>query len=226
MSNPLRQYEIRLGIVYAVLEFLVLPFVITFLNLQWNLPMWALNVILFICNFVCMIAICHKFMWNALLTAVRNPWRTLRYAGTGLVLYFLINFFVSYNIMTLFPEYMNLNNDAVADMAMEGGLLMTASTVILVPVAEELLFRGLVFRGIYEKNKTWAWIISVFLFSAVHVVGYIGQYKPVMLLVALVQYLPAGICMNFAYQKSDTIIAPILMHIAINQLAVSVMGMS
>lgn len=225
MSNPLKRYEIILGAIYALMEFLVLPVVLSFLNLSWQLPLWMLNVILFCCNFLFLVIFLHRFMWQSLITAVSVPWRTLRYAGIGLVLFYLLSFFVSTNIMSLFPEYINLNNSSVSDMALEGGVYMTAATVILVPVAEELLFRGLLFRGLYDKNKTLAWIVSVVAFSAVHVIGYIGEYSPVMLIVALVQYLPAGICLNYAYYKSDTIIAPMLMHMAINQIAMGVMGM-
>lgn len=226
MSNPLKRYEIILGAIYAALEFLVLPVALSFANLYWDLPLWLLNVIMFCLNFLFMVAILHRFIGNALVAAVKNPFRTLRFAGSGLVLYFLVNIFVSSNIMTLFPDYMNLNNESVADMTLEGGIYVTASAVFLVPVAEELMFRGLIFRGIYEKNPKLAWIVSVFLFSAVHVIGYVGEYQPVMLLVALVQYLPAGIFLNYAYYRSDNIIAPMLMHMAINQIAVSVTMMS
>jgi len=36
-----------------------------------------------------------------------------------------------------------------------------------------------------------------------------------------VQYLPAGIAFAWAYEKSDTILTPILMHISINQIGIA-----
>ena len=107
---------------------------------------------------------------------------------------------------------------------MQGGAWMTLATVLFVPVAEETLFRGLLFRGLWDRSPIAAWCVSVAVFSLVHIIGYIGTYPPLMLLMAFVQYLPAGICLAYAYRKADTIFAPILMHIAINQVALQMIA--
>ena len=73
---------------------------------------------------------------------------------------------------------------------------MSFATVFLVPVAEETLFRGLLFRGLYDRSPVLSWLISTVVFSLVHIAGYIGQYDPMMLLMAFLQYLPAGICLG------------------------------
>ena len=36
------------------------------------------------------------------------------------------------------------------------------------------------------------------------------------MLMALLQYLPAGLCLAWSYAKSDTIFAPILIHALVN----------
>jgi membrane protease YdiL (CAAX protease family) len=38
-----------------------------------------------------------------------------------------------------------------------------------------------------------------------------------------VQYLPAGLALAWAYEKADTIWAPILMHMTINQISITFM---
>ena len=47
-------------------------------------------------------------------------------------------------------------------------------------------------------------------------IGYIGSYDAVTLLVCFTQYFPASICLAWVYAESDTIISPILMHTLIN----------
>jgi membrane protease YdiL (CAAX protease family) len=61
-------------------------------------------------------------------------------------------------------------------------------------------------------------ILSICLFSLVHLLGYIGQYTPLQFFLAFLQYVPAGIALCGAYITSGTIFAPILLHTAINGL--------
>ena len=65
-------------------------------------------------------------------------------------------------------------------------------------------------------------MVSVLAFAAIHVVGYIGLFDPVTLILCFVQYLPAGIILAAAYEKTDTIITPILIHIFINLIGIFV----
>ena len=221
MTHRLRSYELYLGALYGLLQFLVLPQLIVLLNYYAQLPVWALNLILFALNFVCLTAIFHRFLWDNLKIAIETPWLTLRYAGQGLVGYYLLGAAVSWLILWICPDFINLNDANVSIMTEQGGGLMTLATVVFAPVAEEILFRGLLFAGIYRRSPVAAWCVSTVAFSLVHIAGYIGLYQPEMLLVAFLQYLPAGLCLAYAYRKSDTILAPILMHIAINQVALS-----
>ena len=96
---------------------------------------------------------------------------------------------------------------------------MFLAIVLMVPIAEELLFRGVLFRAVYDRSGLGAWICSVFSFAAVHVIGYIGQYDWILFSLAFAQYIPAGIALCFAYRRSGTIVAPMIMHMFINLLA-------
>ena len=93
--------------------------------------------------------------------------------------------------------------------------------VILVPLVEEVLYRGLIFRNLYRSSQVAAYLVSMAAFAAIHVLAYIGSESVTTLVLCFLQYLPAGLCLAYAYRKSDTILAPILMHIAINQVALS-----
>lgn len=221
MSHRLEKYELYLGALYGVLEFFVLPYLALLINHYLRFPLWVLNFGLFLTNFLCLCAIFHRFLWGSLKAALHMPWKTLRYAGQGLVFYYLLVMALGWLTMTLCPEFVNLNDANVTVMNNQGGALMTFATVFMVPVAEELLFRGLLFQGIYDRSPVLAWIISPIVFSLVHITGYIGLYEPFMLLLAFILYLPGGVCLAYAYQKSGSIVAPMLMHMAINQIALS-----
>ena len=98
--------------------------------------------------------------------------------------------------------------------------LLAFSVIALVPLAEETLYRGLVFRPLYEKNHILAYCVSMACFSAIHVLGYADVLTPTQLFFSFLQYLPAGYCLCFAYRRSGTIITPIAVHMAINAMAV------
>ena len=89
-------------------------------------------------------------------------------------------------------------------------------TVVLVPLTEELLYRGLIFRPLYNKSPLAGYVISTFIFSALHVVSYIGSYSPLHLALCFLQYLPASICLGWAYARSDSIWSPVMIHMTIN----------
>ena len=104
-------------------------------------------------------------------------------------------------------------------MSQDQFALVAVGTVILVPPAEELLFRGVLFNRIYQKHPILAWVVSVVSFSLVHLLSYIGQYSPLTFALAFLQYLPAGIAICYAYIRSGTIFAPILFHTLVNAYA-------
>ena len=101
--------------------------------------------------------------------------------------------------------------------------LMIIGTVLLVPITEELLYRGLIFASLYNRSRVLAYIVSTLAFAALHVYTYIGTYPPEQLLLCLLQYLPAGICLGWAYAKTDSIWTPVLIHMTVNTIAVSAM---
>ena len=85
-----------------------------------------------------------------------------------------------------------------------------------VPVTEECVFRGLIFRNLWKTSAIAAYLVSMAAFSAVHIVSYIGVYCPLHLVLAFLQYLPAGIWLAWCYTKSGSIFGPIVMHAIIN----------
>ena len=83
-------------------------------------------------------------------------------------------------------------------------------SIMLIPIVEEVIFRRIVFRTLRKwVDFSWAMLVSAVLFGAYH-----GN---------LVQFVYATICgilLAYLYEKYDTILAPILSHMAMNAVAV------
>ena len=77
---------------------------------------------------------------------------------------------------------------------------------ILVPIMEEVLFRGLVYNRFRDYNKEW---LSVFLGAAVFAV-YHGN------LIQILFAFPMGLIITEVYRRGKTIQAPVLFHMAVN----------
>lgn len=208
------------GAIYLLLTLGFLPFLFPFcLNLLFPaLNSVAQNFLYFLCNFLCVALILRKFLWASLDQLGAHPIRLLLTVFFGLVIYFFLNYQITMLLILLAPEFSNVNDNSIAALATENFTLLAAGTVLLVPMAEECLYRGVVFGSLLKKHTVLAYAVSILLFSFVHLVPYIGTYDAVVLLLCAIQYLPAGFCLAWVYQKSDSIFAPILMHTVVNAM--------
>ncbi|MBQ7523775.1 MAG: CPBP family intramembrane metalloprotease [Oscillospiraceae bacterium] len=111
------------------------------------------------------------------------------------------------------------NNDQVAAYAAEDALPMLFCSLIAAPIVEETLLRGAVFSSLHRKYKFAAYLVSSVLFAAMHVWQY-ADLGIATQLVAGVCYLPAAVALAWTQQQSDSVFAPIFLHLLINLLAV------
>ena len=210
---------------YLFFEMFVLPTALYLCNMLLPVPLsdtW-INIIYFVLNFLVTIVVCRKFLKKSVLKAIEHPFVLLKAAFFGFLLYYAASFVVTWFIFLLQPNYSNANDANIAVMSQDHYALISLCTIFLVPPVEEILYRGLIFRGLHSRSRIAAYAVSSIVFSAVHVTGYIGFHDPVMLALSLLQYIPAGVCLAWAYERSDTIAAPILLHMTINQIAMLTM---
>ena len=217
--------EVRYGWSFYVLQLLIFPSLLVLGNqlLRQPLSEAALNFALFALNFLCTTVIFHRFLLASGRRALELPFRCLRMAFFGLLLYYGGIILVGTLILTLRPDFANANDANILALTQDNYPLMALGTIVLVPITEETLYRGLIFRGLHQKSRLAAYAVSTLVFAAVHVVGYIGILDWELLGLSLVQYLPAGLALAWAYEKADTIWAPILMHMTINQISITFM---
>lgn len=178
----------------------------------------ALNICFFVINFTAVVFIFHRFFWRSV-TALREGWKKcLTSAALGLGAYFAAMFLLSLIIPWFDPNFSNVNDDNILDLTREHGVLLGVCIVLLVPVVEETLFRGLVFRHLYLKNPILGYFASAAIFSMIHITAYMGTTDSRTLVLCFIQYLPAGFVLAGAYERADNIFAPIATHMTINLL--------
>lgn len=217
-SHTLTLQEKRYGTRYLLFETVFLASILQSLNILLPTPLSQvqINFLFFCINFGAVAVIFRKYLLAQARLVPDLIWKILSIAGAGFVAYWLLNILLTRVLLALDPGFASVNDVTVQRLVREDFFLMFLGSVILVPITEECLFRGLVFRGIYDRSRTLAWVISVALFAAVHVTGYVGAYPFWKLVLCFVQYIPAGICLAGAYRLSGSLLSPILIHALVN----------
>ncbi len=210
--------QIGWGLLYLIFQFLALPELIMLIPLKLTIAQQ--NLIYYAINFLAALIIFRTYLANHLTSLGRNWWPCLKALILGYVFYWVSSYCVSWCLPRLIPGFANLNDSAIAAMTKGNFWLMAIGTVLLVPLTEEVFFRGLIFGSLYSRNRAAAYILSCLLFSAVHVVGYMGSANVWVLLGCFVQYLPAGLCLAWSFQESGSLFVPIIIHTLVNALGI------
>lgn len=215
---PISRKAAAAGWCWMLFYLLALPSLLYGLNgsLPRRLSDTALNGLFYFINFLASGLIFGNFLRQSLRHALKRPRALVKAVIVGLGGYALGTWAVTRAALVIVPGFSNANNEAIIRMGKNGWALMTLGTVVFAPVAEECLFRGLLFRRIYPDYPACAWALSIAAFAAIHVTGYLGSVPALTLLMCFLQYLPAGAALAWAYISADTIWAPIALHCLIN----------
>lgn len=219
------QRERNIGWFYWAFQLLALPTLMVvgsrWLDLRLS-EVW-LNICFFLLNLVCVLAIFFRYFFNSIRHFAENIKSCLTTAVIGFFLYYGSSILVNCLVIRAYPDFLNVNNLSIQFMLQQEYVLMTLCTVFFAPIAEEILYRGLVFGHLRMKNRILAYIISAAVFCSIHVTGYIGYYPVDLLLLCFLQYVPAGVFLAWSYERSGTICTSILIHIAVNAIGVLAM---
>ena len=142
------------GGVYFIFQLLVLPSILRWVNAQLSQPLTEteLNFTYYLINFLAAILIYHEFLGRSARQATQHIAYFCQAVVLGLAAYYACNFLTLRLIRLLVPSFTNYNDEVISAMSRSGRYLMVVSTVILVPPAEECVFRGLIFRNLYGKS--------------------------------------------------------------------------
>ena len=173
MTLTLSHFEKRWGVMYLLLQMFLIPYGAALLCAALSIgSVAAVNLLGFFANAVLAVV----FFRQLLLSSLKNfRWdRTMLTAATGFLLYWLLSAAVSSLILSVKPDFANINDAGVNTMIDEFPVLMPIAVVFAVPLAEECLFRGWIFTGLARRSLPLAYGITILCFSAVHILGYIG----------------------------------------------------
>ena len=223
-SSPSSQETIS-GFCYLAFQLIFLPSLLTWVNGQLTQPLNSaeLNFVYYLINFMAMLLIFHDFLGRSLHQVGQHPAYFCQAVILGAVAYYACFHVTDWVVSQLVPSFSNYNDEAIAAMSKGNYFLMVVGTVILVPPFEECIFRGLIFRNLYGKSHFAAYAISILAFALVHIAGYWGSYSPLEILMAVLQYLPAGLCLAWSYAKSDTVFSPIVIHALVNAWSIGLL---
>lgn len=215
------------GSIYLPLHIFILPVLISMLAFYLPSGMGDLtaNIIYYSMGFAfCLIAM-FRYLRTAFDILLDNFLKVLLSIIFSYVIYMLLNYMASAVLLAILgDQILNPNNQAVADMAGEGGLGPTVGLAIFIaPVVEELLFRGVIFGAVREKRRWLAYVVSIAAFGVYHIWQYALTSMDLTVLIYMIQYIPAGYVLARCYEQTNCIWAPIFLHMGINLIGMSLL---
>ena len=216
-SEMLRSERIW-GLVFIPIHIFALPLLLGIIvsstgfsasDAQWNLIVFAIScAALFI------------IMFRFLRTSFRVMTGNFKDAVIGLllgaVIYLGLLMALGLILQELPFEAPNPNSAQVDRMFRENPNAILAVGVIFAPIVEELMYRGALFGTIRLKSRFLAYIVSIFVFGAIHILQYAIVDFDVLLLINVAQYIPPSIALAYCYERSGGIWPPIFLHAMIN----------
>lgn len=209
-----------------VAGFCYLPFFVVLLSwcIQWTagllgltLSNLQLNVAYFVINCVMIWVIFHGFLTRSF-RAIRF-WELVQALILGFCLYYGGSWVFQWIVTALNLQITSFNDETVLSLVSQSKWVMVLCSVVLAPVVEETLVRGLLFGAIRPKSRITAYIITIVFFAVIHVWQYLVDYEIAAVALAALQYIPAGIALGWTYEKSGTIWGPIFLHMTINAIS-------
>ncbi len=206
------------GTRYLGFQLVFLSPILALLNQQLPISLSGaqINFLYFFINFIAVCIIFRRYLAEMIKQSCSALPRVLAVSVTGFVLYWAATFLLNKLTLALCPDFFSLNDRNIQVLFSENFFLMFLGTVIFAPITEEVLYRGLLFRGLYDRSPRTAYLLSVAMFAGVHILSYVGSAPLSQILLCFIQYLPAGLIFAGCYYVSGSLLSPILIHMAVN----------
>jgi len=218
-ENHMTKKERISGFLLIVAHSLVLPLLagvfVRFVYIP-GLTDIRLNVAIYALSFILILIFMGGYMKKSFHMLIENFRNSVVAVASSYVIYYVLNFAVTYVIASIAAGIENPNDEALVSISALDKRSLVALALLLAPIVEEPFFRGVVFGTIKEKNRLWAYALSFLAFSVYHLYPYfISNYSP-MLFWNLLQYFPSSFALARCYERSGSIWACIVLHMLIN----------
>ena len=214
-----------LGWIYLPIYFLLLSLLLTFVFMLfgWNVLDHAaqlhMNAIYGAINFIALAIIFRRYLLKSARQVGLFPGRFFLAVFVGFLIYYFGTALMTILTNLIAPGLENVNDASLEAMADFGMGELAVFTILLAPLAEECLFRGLIFTSLRTHSRFLAYAVTIFVFSLIHVFGYLGSYSITELALCFWQYLPASFALAWAMEYSGSIWGSISVHILANAVA-------
>lgn len=206
---------------YLVLLGVIIQYACSWLSIP--LTELTLNIVYFVINLTVVLIIFRRFLRQRFFGG--SFWLFVQAVILGFVLYYASTYAIDLIVNLLGGTLTLYNNDTVAGLVDAGYYVMMFITIILAPIIEETLVRGLVFGSIHGVSRLMAYILSCIIFTLMHSWQYFGAYPLGSVLLSCLPYIPASIALAWVYEKSGTIWASITLHALINAISFGVLSL-
>lgn len=225
---PMTRVELVLGWVYVFVHMFAMAYILTGLNnyvfplLGFQLSAAWLNFLYYAVGFAYLLGFLFHYLRETFADMCGNFVNTVIAVLVGFIAYVFLSYLVNYGLGFILKELTNPNSAAVFSSTKLNPNKMLVIGVLLAPVVEETLFRGVAFGSLRRVNVILAYLVSTLLFSIYHLWSYlVADFHP-SLLWYLLQYLPAGLVLGWAYDYSKSLFAPIFLHMMINYVVMTI----
>lgn len=226
--HPMNRVEAIVGWVYVFVHIFAMPYIVSALNvfvfphLGFQLSSTWLNFLYYAIGFAFLLGFLFHFLRESFADMWGNITATVVSVLIGYVVYIFLSGAVNFFISFFLPSTVNPNSEAVNSIVRINPKKMVVIGVLLAPVVEETLFRGVVFGTLRRKNVIAAYAVSALLFSVYHLWSYFLEGGSLWDLLYLLQYIPAGLVLGWCYEHSGTVWASVFLHMLINYVSITV----
>jgi membrane protease YdiL (CAAX protease family) len=181
-----------------------------------------INLVYYVISFVFVLIFLFRYLKTSFSDLLDNPLGALR----SVILAYLMNYvfvtLISLVLMFLAGDALNPNTEEIINQTKLDTNVMVFIAVLLVPIVEETLFRGVLFGTLRGKSRPLAYIVTAAVFAVYHLWQYFFTGFDATVLFYLLQYLPASVALCWCYENSGTIWSPIVLHAAINLISINI----
>jgi len=140
--------------------------------------------------------------------------------GLGLypVMVFLVGGLLAYLLQTISGEPVQSPEQVGEHLPSVGTMLTIVYAFVIAPLAEELFFRGILFRALRDRHGFWVGAVgSAIGFGLIHFIP--GSAIDAALLMIVMFFTGLALC--FIYERRGTIVAPLAAHVTFNVIGIT-----
>lgn len=215
------------GVIWLVIYMLLMSLIVTFVMtmLGYGKDLVRINQVFFVVNFLITCLLFRHFLTDSLAVVMERPLRLLKGILLGFCLYEAGQIALSLLYEVIAPDLWTANDEGVAQIAGMNYGAMWAGAVLLAPLVEETLMRGLVFGNLRKKSRVLAYAVSTLAFGIIHVLGYAWDMDVWTLVLNWGLYMVPSIVLAVTYEYTGTIWGPTALHMILNALSMMALRM-